>query len=105
MPAGLSIGAVEWWNRTVPMLVELGVATEADRDALLVTAETWAALQDAIVAMQCNSLDKNVRCAFVQLQEAWSKWAGKFGLTPADRAKLQVQPKTNHDSAEHKYFG
>ena len=88
-------------------LAAMGVATEADTESLTAMAECWAALQWAIEAIREDPLDKGNRIAFLAYQDAWSKWAGKFGLSPADRAKVVIAPKQNTDekTAEAVYFG
>jgi len=39
--------------------------------------------------------------------EAFSKWASKFGLTPSDRAKVTIVPlqEAEEKTAEAVYFG
>ena len=107
MPEGLSSEAAAWWKDRVQSLAAIGVATEADIESLIAMAECWAALQWAIEAIRDDPMDKGNRIAFLAYNEAWSKWAGKFGLSPADRAKVVIVPKQNTDekTAEQVYFG
>jgi phage terminase small subunit len=107
VPRGLSKDAKKWWQDRVTRLAEIGVATEADVESLVAMAECWAALQAAIKAVRISPLDKESRIAFLAYNEAFSKWASKFGLTPSDRAKVTIIPlqEAEEKTAEKVYFG
>ena len=85
----------------------IGIATEADIESLIAMAECWAAMRWAIEAIKEAPLDKTNRQNFLAYNEAWSKWCGKFGLSPADRAKVAIVPRqdTDEKTAEAVYFG
>jgi phage terminase small subunit len=106
-PDGLSDFAAAWWAERVPKLASIGVATEADVESLTAMAECWAAMRWAIEAIKTDPLDKTNRQNFLAYNEAWSKWCGKFGLSPADRAKVAIVPRQPGDEkdAEAIYFG
>ena len=88
-------------------MAEIGVATEADVESLTAMAECWAALRWATEAVKQDPLDKGNRIAFLSYNEAFSKWASKFGLTPSDRAKVTIVPlqEAEEKTAEAVYFG
>lgn len=56
--------------------------------ALRHLCELWSLRAAAYAILRDNPTDKNARCSFVQFGVEFSKLAGKFGLTPADRARL-----------------
>ena len=107
-PEGLSKYAAEWWADRVSRLAAIGVATEADVESLIAMAECWAALRSATEAIRQDPLDKGNRIAFLSYNEAFSKWASKFGLTPSDRAKVTIVPVDKNapdEDPEKVYFG
>lgn len=88
------IAAIEW-ARIVPILVDLGVATTADRSVLIAYCELYAEMVERSTARkeQRTAAIAQLRACMVEL-----------GLTPAARAKMTVQAK-HGDETEAKYFG
>ena len=83
-PPWLPDDARSQWSRLAPTLLELGLLTEVDGDA-------FGAL--CILTAQLASLAKipgtQVQDITKELRQLW----GRFGMTPADRAKVSVAPK------------
>ena len=80
-PPWLSVAARKEWDRLAPMLERLGVLTEADADAL---GQLCAAR--AVFQYQLREFGK----FSTELWRAMQAAEAKFGLTPADRARLSV---------------
>lgn len=83
------------WARIVPVLVNLGVATVADRAVLEAYCVLYAQMVERTIAgkVQPPAAIAALRGCMVEL-----------GLTPAARTKLTVQPR-HGDEKESKYFG
>jgi phage terminase small subunit len=75
-PAELGEHGQEQWNRLVPRLIRLGVATDLDSDALYAMCQEWDRYCNGTHAALSN----------------WMKLAGKFGLTPSDRTGIIGNP-------------
>lgn len=112
----LSGEAEREWDRLVPDLVNRGVATHWDVEALTEMCETAARLREAREhlqeegqVLQVPRVDRNGNVLFMQHQKnpwhaVWKdlsmqymRLAGRFGLTPSDRAALDVKA-ANADS-------
>lgn len=100
----MSDRAADVWRRLVPELVETGVATGWDVDALMEMCECIATLREAresltregktIVEIKANGLDvvklNPMWRVYCDTQKQFVQWAARFGLTPSDRASLEV---------------
>lgn len=101
-PSNLSKYGNEFWDRYIPRLIELGIATELDSPALEqlaywfgVWAETKDQLQDADYSTTATGrlLTANTR-AF----DAFRRLALHYGLTPLSRGSLTLkEPPTDDD--------
>lgn len=111
-PKGSIGGCPDWlnehgkdkWGELIGVLQPLGLATEADRDALAGYCEAWQDFRDAMEAVaeygaeivgSKGNLVANP--AVHRKQAAWArlnKLAGEFGLTPAARAGLHAVPQS-----------
>lgn len=96
-PADMTDAARAYWDRLCPQLVKAGVACESDSDALALLC-WWlaqlAAIQQTIAALRASGAG-SVGKLYIEAGIATDKvdkLAGKFGLTPSDRAKLRVEP-------------
>lgn len=112
-PTGpMSDGAIDVWDRIVPDLVAKKVATGWDVHALMEMCECIALLQEAraslerdgktIVEIKANGLD-SVKLnpmwrVYCDSQKQFIQWAARFGLTPSDRAGLDVGKAEPSDS-------
>lgn len=82
-PEWLTEAALQEWVRLAPMLEKLRVLTVADADALGQLCEAQAELKVGIASGRFNT----------DLWRAIMSMQSRFGLTPADRAKINVGPK------------
>jgi phage terminase small subunit len=77
-------------------LSSIGVTKRLDTEALTLLAILFQH------AMQCHDEgDTDMLCKIIP---KWSALAGKFGLTPADRAKIMATPAEKADETEDRYF-
>lgn len=96
-PGGLSEWASVHWDCVVPELISTGIAKCLDTFALESMCEWWA-------EWKLLSLDKKID-AFKRItmmscaHKQWRDLASRFGLTPADRAKLCVMEDKDFDPA------
>lgn len=105
----LSAEAQREWDRIVPDLVRQNVATGWDVEALVELCETVATMHEAMVhirddgaVIEVEKFDRAGNFVNVELKEnpwsrvhrdalnAYMRLAGRFGLTPSDRAALDV---------------
>jgi len=83
-PTWLPVAARKEWNKLAPMLDRLGVLTEADGETLAQLCAARAILRQQLLEHERFS---------VELWRAIQAAEAKFGLTPADRARLSVVEK------------
>ena len=94
-PEHLPPVAAAEWARIVPVLIDLGLATVADRAVLEAYCVLYDQFEERTIAgkVQPPAAIAALRACMVEL-----------GLTPAARAKLTVQPR-HGDEKEARYFG
>lgn len=83
----MSKDAQQLWDAIVPMLVQRGVAKEIDAAALELLCFWWGRYQ-SLRRKRKESYQLDCRLAMASKQ--WQALAAKFGLTPADRARLEI---------------
>lgn len=73
------------WNRHAPRLTKLGLLTEIDDDALAVLCVLEVKFRDLLAGGDAST----TALAFLskELRALWSR----FGMTPADRARVKVE--------------
>ena len=96
IPAHLTGEAAKHWAAVVPGLVAQRIAGESDAPALAMLCEWYAVWLDGMKALRlatAGTLEAS-RAISVTAQAAhnWQTLASRFGLTPADRARLRVEP-------------
>ncbi len=80
------------WNRLAPELERLGVLTVLDADALAVLCTLIVAFKEALQEGKVSpTMAAEIRAYY-----------GRFGMTPADRVRVKVEPK-KPDSKLTKY--
>lgn len=98
-PDYLDLDAVAVWHRLAPSLAERGVLTAWDVDTLAVFVSAVVAHSRAVryvndrgvLVKQRSSMVKNPALQIVRDQAAViATFATRFGLTPADRARLRI---------------
>ena len=102
-PRTLDKEASWFWRVHVRPLIKAGVATALDQSALWQLCELWSLYRRAAEVANDDPTDKDARIAVTQYRAAWDSLASRFGLTPADRARLRVEPKA--PSADAEFFG
>jgi phage terminase small subunit len=94
-PDWLSVAARKEWNRLAPMMEEMGCLTAAD-------AEAFGELCAARVRLRTIIRDED---RFpTELWRSIQAMEARFGLTPADRARISVEPK-KPESKLARYLG
>jgi P27 family predicted phage terminase small subunit len=94
-PTDLSPEARKHWDQVVPKLIDAQVATAIDAAALVQMCESWAeVVASRKVKVPAYDLDgRRKRQMMINgALKAWRDLASRFGLTPVDRAKLEVDP-------------
>lgn len=98
MPAHLSDRAREFWNRNVPELVRIGVATALDEEALTRLC-VWYDESQKLLEMREDQRDPKWIYHFQAADKNLRDYMGRFGMTPVDRTKIEVGPRQDHDPA------
>lgn len=73
--------------------------SESDGTALLALCEIWSLRAKTLAMAQRHPTDKEIRCAFVAYHSSAEKLLAKFGMSPADRARLGEVSKEDYDPA------
>ena len=97
MPSDLTDAQAEMWRFVI---AERGdwIAV-SDGPALRSLCETWELRCKCQDLLQGDPIDKDTRCSFVQYQADCMKMFARFGMTPADRARLGEQSHEDVDPA------
>lgn len=103
-PADLKGEALAEWGRIVPELDRLGLITVVDRAYLVAYCEAWASFNAArealaeygpLVAGRDGGLVKNPASQIMRdAADLMLKFGSRFGLSPSDRTRLSVAPKS-----------
>lgn len=101
-PAHLSIEAKKEWKRVAPELLKMRIITQLDMAALAVYCQAYAKWVDAeqkIKELGEAGLIDQTPSGYKQISvwqqlssraiEQMHKWMAEFGMTPANRAKIQ----------------
>lgn len=95
-PDSLTGRAREHFNFVTAELASIGVVKRLDVEALAVESDLYATYWECSAARDIDGMCKIVA--------KWSALAGKFGLTPADRAKIMAGNQEKPDEIEDRYF-
>jgi len=98
-PEGLAPAASELWDCIVAHGGTLPL-TALDAPALSAACQLWALYLQAVEAAQADPCDKVCRVAVTSYHAAFQAAAAKLGLSPADRARLRIEPAQESDSLE-----
>jgi phage terminase small subunit len=74
----------------------IGVVKRIDSEGLTLLAQLWEACQ---LAHAANDVD-----ALVKASGKWMTLAGRYGLTPSDRAKIMADVPAKADETEDRFF-
>jgi phage terminase small subunit len=102
LPTGLDDTSREMWDFvTTERLTWLA---RSDGPALQALCELWALRKRVAGMLNDDPSDKIARTAYIAYHAEWSKLAARFGLTPADRARLGEEAMSTDDLVD-KYLG
>jgi len=116
-PKWMKGAALEMWGRIVPELDRLGMLTVVDQGALEGACAAYGQAIECRLHIQKNGQTfKEGEAGYpwqrpeVSIEkQAWKQWdslGSKFGLTPADRAKLTMGAElSKRDTVEDAMFG
>lgn len=88
-PKGMSKDAQKLWDYLVPRLAEKGVATDIDVPVLEQLCWWWARLKK-LQRKRKGTDDYQFDCRLAMTSKQFHALAAKCGVTPIDRARLEV---------------
>ena len=96
-PRGMTKAAAKCWDH----IIETRSDWIADSDGLALQhmCEVWSLRQDAVKRLKADPHNKDARCALRDWSQIFMSVAGRFGLTPSDRAKLGEEIADGKDNA------
>lgn len=115
-PRFLTAEAQKEWRRLAPVLLDLGLYTEADYAALAMYCQAWGRWVEAerkidetggavLTSKDVGNLYQNPHSATANKAfDQVRKMLAEFGLTPATRARLQIAPREEQDELEKLLF-
>jgi phage terminase small subunit len=92
----LGVHALVLWDRVVPELVRMKVATAIDSPELFAMCEWWGEYRDLQTNKEMDPYNR--ACAMAASYKQFRSIAARFGLTPADRAKLDIDEADPNDN-------
>ena len=107
-PAELGRYGSKLWDQVLPHAESVG-GGECDSESLAGMCRwynDYRRIQAALVKV--SPTNDKYRGLLYSMATAWRAFvdmAGRFGLTPVDRAKLRVDPKEEKDETEERFFG
>lgn len=114
-PMALSEGAQKVWDRLAPDLIDKGVLSAWDVDIFAVFCDVAALYHECRALMGSGYVsmgsvkDTWVRSPYWRVMrdciETMAKIGGRFGLTPADRAGLDVSSDTGPEFGAERILG
>lgn len=102
------------WDRLVPILMDAGVLTQADRGALALTCQSWADFLEAKRTVEVDGLTVETAVGGLRAHPAvaiknaaWAQYikgCSLFGIDPADRANIKAAPKKEAEDQKRRFF-
>ena len=99
-PEWLSKYAKEFWQKYVPMLVRLGLYTEADESAMILLSESYADFRECLLVTQADgrtfltekeyTVQRPEVAILRKARKDMESLLAHFGMTPASRSRLMV---------------
>jgi P27 family predicted phage terminase small subunit len=101
MPPGMPSQAIKLWKVLVPQLIKVKTAVELDSTEIAAMCRWWAQYNELMSRVESEApyddesdirqwrLEKRAKAAW----NAFDSIASRFGLTPADRARLRSDTK------------
>jgi len=109
-PAHLSGRASAEWRRIAPLLLDAGVLTRSDTDALGIYCEALGRLAEAHAHLQETGylirspngypIQNPWYAVMKECHEVIRAFGNEFGMTPASRSKIRVDDSKLHDEFE-----
>ena len=100
VPEWLSKYAKEFWRKYVPMLVRLGLYTEADESAMILLSESYADFRECLLVTQADgrtfltekeyTVQRPEVAILRKARKDMESLLAHFGMTPASRSRLMV---------------
>lgn len=75
-------------------LVQKGIARKLDTALLWSMCEVWSFYRKSADAAKDDPVDKDTRCAVLAYWQAFERAASRCGLTPSDRARLNISSES-----------
>jgi P27 family predicted phage terminase small subunit len=101
-PRELTPLALDEWNRLAPELFRAGILTDADRGALAAYCQSWGdwvnarqqLIRDGIIVETPNGFKQPSPWLSIanKAMANFMRYSSEFGLTPASRVRLQIDP-------------
>lgn len=88
-PEGLDEIAGSHWDEVIAQLSDTGVIKTIDSASIRAMCECWSLYRSLYPLHYADPMDKDVRLAMHAALEKWNYYMCRFGMTPADRAKLR----------------
>jgi P27 family predicted phage terminase small subunit len=112
MPSGLSGDAENEWNRLYPELTRLGLLTVVDASAFAAYCECWGLYRRACRDMKELTVESKGRpfpnpaiTIAAECRRQMLAYQTKFGLTPSDRARMQLPGRNKEKDDLEKFLG
>lgn len=97
-PDNLTGAALEYWHQLAPGLTQSGVATQLDSLALGNLC-WWVVESERLKALPLDERPEKWLYLVQVADKAVRDYMARFGLTPSDRAKINVVPQEASDPA------
>lgn len=108
-PAKMKKDAAWLWDNYVTKLADADIATAIDAPQLQRMCEWWHELKRCQRELsELEPVEKNYYRFLLQTQiaeKAFDSIASRFGLTPADRMRIKVEPRKTTESKEERFLG
>ena len=91
-PDDMPEDAQHHWDTVVSRLVKLGIATDNDSEALHEMCLWWAIMRE--LHREDGNRNERWQYRLANATKVWRDYASRFGMTPADRAKLELNGNT-----------
>jgi phage terminase small subunit len=90
-PRCLPKDAAKLWDVVVDYLVGRGVVDTIDATELEMMCRLWGLTRAALAAAEKDPVSKNARVAATAYATRFEAVASRFGMSPIDRARIQMQ--------------
>jgi P27 family predicted phage terminase small subunit len=92
------------FNFVAAELSAIGVTKRLDTEALSLLAWTWGQFWERAALAELDLENKDAAKLALDYQKQWFNACSRFGLTPADRAKIMATPAEKPDEDEERFF-